>query len=251
MTGLASMVGGSNDWFVRREGQVRGPFTSARVRHYVLEGRLQMADEVSCDRVTWQILSNVPEVVPMQFRRGGNVDAAALARFERRERMRAWTGILVAMTLIFIAVGVSLWLGNGRVTTVVNCGSPAAPGVKWGSCQFDGVELASVDLQGADLSNASMINANLADVRLSGADLGYVNLAGADLSYASLDGARLLGAKLRDANLANADLSNANMAHADLTGALLGGAKLVSARLDGAIWTDGRRCRVPSLGVCR
>lgn len=251
MTGLASMVGGSTDWFVRREGQVRGPFTSARVRHYVLEGRLQMADEVSCDRVTWQILSNVPEVVPMQFRRNGSVDAAALAKFERSERLRAWTGILVATTLIVVAVGVSLWLGNERETTAVNCSSPAAPGVKWGNCQLDGIQLASVDLQGADLSNASLINANMADARLNGADLGYVNLVGADLSYASLQGARLLGAKLRDTSLANADLSNANMAYADLTGALLGGAKLNNARLDGTIWTDGRHCRAPSLGTCR
>ena len=251
MTGLATMAGGSTDWFVRREGQVRGPFTSARVRHYVLEGRLQMGDEVSNDQVTWQILSQVPEVVPMQFRRDGDVDAESLARYERRERLRAWTGILVAVTLIFVAVGLSLWLGDGRMAAAVNCASPAAPGVKWQGCRLDGVQLASADLQGADLSNASLMNANLADATLSGSDLSYGNFTGTDLSFALLDGARLLGANLRHANLANADLSEANLAYADLTGALLGSAKISNARLDGAIWTDGRHCRAPSLGSCR
>ncbi len=251
MSSIASMTAGATDWFVRREGQVRGPFTSARVRHYVLEGRLQMGDEVSQDRVTWQTLSQVPEVVPMQFRRNGDVDAGALAKFERRERVRAWTGILVAMALIFVAVGLSLWLGNSRMALAVNCDSLAAPGVKWVSCQMDGAQLASADLRGADLSNATLANATLADATLSGADLGYVNFVGADFSYALLDGARLLGANLRNANLVNADLSGADLAYADLTGVQLGGAKLNNTRLDGAIWTDGRRCRTPSRDVCR
>lgn len=251
MTLANSMLDKASEWFVRREGQVRGPFSSARVRHYVLEGRLQMRDEVSNDKITWEILSQVPEVVPSQFRRDGELDARALAKHERSERLRAWKGIGVAMGLIILAIASSLWLGGQGKDVPIDCRAPIAPGVQLHACRLDGIDLTSRDLRGADLTDTSLRNAKLSDANLSNADLGYSALQGADLGYALLQGSRLLGANLRNANLANADLSGADLSFADLSGALLGNARFDNARLDGAIWSDGRHCAETSLGRCR
>jgi hypothetical protein len=238
-------------WFVRRGTQVRGPHSSARIRHLVLEGRLHLNDEVSRDRAVWQPLGAVAEVVPLQLRRDGAVDASALLAHERRERQRAMRGTFSALTLLLLAVGTVLWFGGERPAPVAVCTAPAAPAVNWRSCRLDGLRAPSSDLTQADLSNASLVNALLNDSRLDGADLGYANLTGAGLSYAVLAGARLLGANLRGADLTHADLSGADLAYADLSGALLGGAVLTATRLDGAIWIDGRQCATPSLGACR
>ena len=36
---------GGPEWFVRRGDAVRGPFSSLRVRQFVLEGKLEVDDE--------------------------------------------------------------------------------------------------------------------------------------------------------------------------------------------------------------
>jgi hypothetical protein len=258
MTGVSVKVpdsggadGGDRHWFVRRGTQVRGPHSSARVRHLVLQGRLQLDDEVSPDRAVWRPLGAVAEVVPLQLRRDGQADATALAAHERGERRRAMRGTFAAAALLLLAVGTVLWFGGAPAPPLALCSAPPAPGVNWRSCRLDGLRAPSSDLAGADLSNASLINAVLDDARLSAADLGYVNLAGAALAYANLQGARLVGANLRGADLTHADLSGADLAYADLGAARLGGAVLSGTRLDGAIWIDGRQCGTPSLDACR
>ena len=39
-----------------------------QVRHFVLEGKLTLEDEVSADRAIWQSIGSVDEVVPLQMR---------------------------------------------------------------------------------------------------------------------------------------------------------------------------------------
>ena len=238
-------------WFVRRGGQVRGPLSSGRVRHFVLEGRLQLTDEVSRDRVDWRSLGQVTEVIPLQFRRGDSVDSEAIAAQHRRERGGAMRGIAAAVVVVALGVAAVLWYGERRAEPVVDCAAAARPGVDWRNCHLQGLRAPSVDLARANLANVTLSMAVLNDARLSGADLSYADLSSAGLSYAALDKARLLGADLRGVDLTHADLRHADLGYADLTGALLGGADFTGARLDGAIWTDGRKCAVPSAGACR
>lgn len=51
-------------WFVRREGQVKGPFLTAQVSRNILLGRLNYDDEVSADEVNWQKIIKHPELIP-------------------------------------------------------------------------------------------------------------------------------------------------------------------------------------------
>jgi hypothetical protein len=67
----------------------------------------------------------------------------------------------------------------------------------------------------------------------------------------SCPGCDLYGASLRWANLSGADLSGADLSGADLSGANLSGADLQGAKLSGATWTDGRVCKMGSIGTCR
>lgn len=51
-------------WFVRREGQVTGPFLTAQISRNILLGRLNCDDEVSVDEVNWQKIIKHPELIP-------------------------------------------------------------------------------------------------------------------------------------------------------------------------------------------
>ncbi len=229
-------------WFVRRAGSVRGPFSSARVRHFVLEGRLQLDDEVSPDQHDWRRLGSVAEVVPLELRD----DGAALARREdevrRGERWRVLRAGLVVSGLIVGLVWLVLQVGGSDPLPQRDCAAPPRPGIDLEGCRLSGRDLAAADLSGARLLNAVLDGSRLVGANLEGAVLRYANLAVADLSYARLGGADLTGADLRRADLTNADLSGADLRHADLGGARLGGARFGGARLEGALWTDGRPC---------
>jgi len=239
-------------WYVRRGGRAAGPVSATRIRRHVLDGRLQLNDEVSRDRKTWQAIGSVPDVTPAQLRRDAAADAQVVEASARGDRRRAFAAISVSLGLLGLGAGIVLWLGSERsAVPAATCDAPPAAAVNWSHCRLDGGAWPSAVLTGADLSNASLINARLADADLSGADLAYANLAGADLSYARLAGARLLGANLRGADLAYAEFADADLSHADLGGARIGAATWQGVRLDGAIWVDGRRCASGSVGGCR
>lgn len=229
-------------WFVRRAGSVRGPFSSAKVRHFVLEGRLQLDDEVSPDRRDWQRLGAVAEVVPPELRE----DAGALARREaevrRGDRWRALRAGIVASLVIGGLVWLAMLAGGGEADAPRDCAAAPGPGLDLEGCRLSGRDLSSTDLSGARLLNAALDGARLVGSNLGGAVLRYADMRAADLSYSRLNGADLTGANLRQADLTNADLSAADLRFADLSGAWLGGARLDGARLDGAVWTDGRAC---------
>ena len=234
--------GGGLEWFVRRGNSVRGPLSSARIRHHVRDGELQLEDEVSTDRKAWRSLGSVDEVVPPQMRGGEKPPEAPLGTARAGERRQASRAIIVTVVLMAgLVLGVSL-VGQRGAEETRDCAAPAAPGVLLEGCRLVGVDMGAAALVGARLANASLARARLAEADLSDADLRYVDLSEADLSYAKLSGAVLKGANLQQADLTNADLSGADLSFADLGGARLGGARLQKALLAGAIWTDGRPC---------
>ena len=246
-----NMPGLGEGWYVRRGSRVRGPLTSAKIRHYVLDGRLQLCDEVRRDQGDWRPIEAVQEVTPLQLRRDRANDRSALEHQVRNDRRRAALSISLTTAIALIVVGSTVWLSGKAPDVGADCLAEPKPGVNWSSCPMDGLARASARLAGANLQSASLINARLNDADLTAADLSYANLTGAQLAYVRLAEARLLGTNLRAADLTHADLSNANLAHADLTGARLGGAVLEGVRLGGAVWLDGRRCAASSVGECR
>ena len=92
------------------------------------------------------------------------------------------------------------------------------------------------DLSGAKLSNLDLSYADLSGANLSGADLSNSIFSGANLTKANLSGANLTGANLFEANLSGADVSKANLS---------------KTYVDQATWTNGKRCKVGSIGECK
>ncbi|MCB1774074.1 MAG: pentapeptide repeat-containing protein [Gammaproteobacteria bacterium] len=234
--------GSGLSWFIRRGNTVRGPFSSARIRHYVIEGRLQLDDEVSLDRSEWQRLGSVNEVVPLQMRGNDEAELAQQSQQRRTERLRAIRAIAIAVVVMVALVGIVLLAGRSEERAPIDCTAPAAPAVAWEGCRLSGADLRGVRLDGAHLANADLAGSRLGEAGLRDADMRYVDLAGADLSYAVLRGAVLKGANLRHADLTNADLTGADLSFADLGGARVGGAVFGNTRLEGAIWVDGKAC---------
>lgn len=239
----------AGQWFVRHEGMVRGPYTSTQVRRLLLTETVSLSDEVSSDRVRWQPLTAVPEVVPQQFR----IDAQAYER-ELLTEAGAWRRQAV------IALLVVLGLVIGSLTLVLrqdapgdagsDCSAVPAPGVNWQDCRFSDLKVLRGDLRGVVLSNGSLPGARLQGAVLAEGDLRYTDMQAADLSYADLRGATLKGADLRGADLTYADLRGADLSFADLRGARMGGGRLEGALLHGALWVDGQRCPANSEGGC-
>jgi hypothetical protein len=56
-----------SQWYARRNGTVRGPFTDERIARYILLGRIRLVDELSTDRVRWQPLRHYPELFPEEL----------------------------------------------------------------------------------------------------------------------------------------------------------------------------------------
>ena len=234
--------GSGLEWFVRRGGAVRGPFNSTKVRHFVLEEKLGLEDEVSPDRLQWQRLGSVPEVIPLQMRLEGNGLAAEQDAERKGDRIRAMRAIVVTLLVIIgLTAGVSL-VGQQPADNERDCAAEPAPGVFLEGCSLVRMQMTGASLVGAHLANVSLSGARLSESDLTDADLRYADLSGADLSYAKLNAADLKGANLRLTDLTNAVLDGADLSFADLGGARLGGASLEQVKLDGAIWTDGKRC---------
>jgi len=229
-------------WYIRHGAVVRGPFNSTRVRHFVLEEKLGLEDEVSQDRKEWRRLGSVPEVVPLQMRTDGDGLAIQQAAERRGERHRAARSIAVTLSVIVILTAAVSFVGGQSEDVARDCTAAPEPGVYLEGCRLTGAEMAGASLARAQLANSSLSGARLSESDLSHADMRYADLSGADLSYANLSAADLKGANLRLADLTNARLDGVDLSHADLGGARIGGASLQRARLEGAIWVDGRRC---------
>jgi uncharacterized protein YjbI with pentapeptide repeats len=51
-------------WFVRKNGQVKGPFLTAQISRNILLGRLNSEDEISVDEINWQKIAKHRELYP-------------------------------------------------------------------------------------------------------------------------------------------------------------------------------------------
>jgi hypothetical protein len=277
----------SHLWYLRRAGQVSGPFPAGQVSRYILLGRIHEDDELSQDRETWRPYRELPQLIPAVMREQHAPEELALARLHADERAHERRHASAAED--------AKWaeqrrgqrrdpepaeLEHRRARHVAWAEAPAAVErpdrrlpVALGAAIVLGFaalylwqSLAPPAAGGRDCLAAAAPGVNwnhcpLPGAALAGADLTGANLDSAVLSGARLERARLERADLRYASLVDADLRSARLAGADLTGALLRGAnlrgaditgaKFASADLGQATWVDGRRCATGSIGACR
>lgn len=55
-------------WYTRRDREIRGPFPAGLISRYILLGRITKDDELSVDQVSWQRVSEKPELIPDEMK---------------------------------------------------------------------------------------------------------------------------------------------------------------------------------------
>ena len=151
--------------------------------------------------------------------------------------------------------------------TFAGCDDSLSDSVDYSSCQLsDGQNLSGSYLPNSNLSfsgfvqvifdksmmmnsilafgnypESSFVRANLYESNLQGANFEKSNLTSSNLTRVNFTGASLIEANFKNANLFEANLTGANIMNANFEG----------ANLNNATWTDGKKCGIESIGVCK
>lgn len=260
-------------WYLRRAGQIEGPYPLGMVSRYVLLGRITAQDELSRDLVHWRPLSALPELLP-EVMKADSEDPRARERLaaarrwedERRERPRRQAQRPVAEErrrgerrshdmdvevrhrrlsredvmpqadtsyTRAAVVALSILL----VVLAILVFTPAKQADDVIDCDrppVPGVDWSNCFKEGIVLQGADLQGARLRNMRLSRADLSGAHLQKAELSYTELSVASLRGAQLADAVLIGVSLRGSDLRAADLRRANLAYADLSGATLEGA-----------------
>ena len=54
-------------WYSRRQGVTRGPFSAGDITRYLLLGRIRLDDELSIDKTLWSSASQFSEMLPLEI----------------------------------------------------------------------------------------------------------------------------------------------------------------------------------------
>lgn len=258
-------------WFVRRHGEVKGPFPSSMIEKSIALGRIVAGDEISIDGRHWQPAGEYPEFDILQSsrqhpltarrlderaaerRRAVAADAgqrrcsdrrdpeASRVLERRRQAVRVWHGLRstpgkIRWTPFVLAAAL---LASILLAAVVMSPAPRRP-VDCGMRPGPGVNWEFCDKVAADLRGVVLRGAVLRNARLAGADLSGADLRDADLAYADLSGAVLRNADLGGARLVGAVGRAASFSGARLIDADFEFADLVAAAFDGAVMRGTR-----------
>jgi len=259
-------------WFVRRNGDVRGPFPATAISQFLLVGRLHKFDEVSQDQQVWQSIDDVEELVPEVMKADltdpvnqSNLEASKHGADERsgeerrhandpehqeqRERERRVVDSAdehiqrrARMREKIVEAEQKTKRQNMIMTVVLVLVSAAILGLIFGfdpGEEIPDINCATVPASGVNWSNCDLQGAELNGVDLSGSHIRNANLSAAVLFRANLQGVDLaytnLGlANLRMADMRNASLVGSNFRNSDMRGADLAGADISYANLQGA-----------------
>lgn len=174
-----------------------------------------------------------------------------LANKAKKKANPVATFVQLSIVLVVVVVVVMLaFQYSPKDETLVDCTLPASLGVNWSGCNLSGAQLFKANLVSSNLMNANLQTANLQSADLSLANLKYTQLHLANLKYANFTKANLVGANFISADLSGAIFEQANLSYANFRDAKISTANFSNARLDHAIWVDGRKCRVNSIGSC-
>ncbi len=247
-------------WYIRRSGVVRGPFTKEKITHYLLHGRLKRNDEFSLDQKRWQLVSELPKILSsMLFKEGeaGLLRQQSMAEkpWEARQaelnseshhqqaEQAAADEFIEHESLISLdstgstAVNIER-LGKGKqvsrplvgfvifsllsvMIVMIYLNQPEP--------KANVIDCAGAAAPRVNWSNCQMEAALLTGVNLTGATMQNMNLMRVDLS-----GSQLVDANLSFSNLSVSDLNGADLREATLVGVSFRGADLGGVVFDGA-----------------
>ena len=151
----------------------------------------------------------------------------------------------------------------------VNAGCDDAPvdGVDYSNCQFsEGQDLSRAYIPNSNLSfisfikvifdksimmNSILANGNFAESSFFRANLYEANLEGGNFEKANFTSANLTRVSFKGASLIEATFKDSNLFESDFTGANIINASFEGANLNNAIWVDGKKCSLGSIGECK
>jgi uncharacterized protein YjbI with pentapeptide repeats len=154
------------------------------------------------------------------------------------------------------------------VSSQVNAGCDDAPtdGVDYSNCQFsEGQDLSRAYIPNSNLSfisfikvtfdkgvmmNSTLANGNFVESSFIRTNLYEANLEGGIFEKANFSSANLTRVNFKGTSLFETNFSNINLFVADLTGANILNANFEGANLNNAIWIDGEKCNLGSIGKC-
>ena len=157
-------------------------------------------------------------------------------------------GFLIGLITIVIILAFQY---SPKETSKVDCEAPPKQGVNWSGCNLSGLHLQNGELIAANLMNINLQTANLRSSNLSLANLKYAQLHLTNMKYVNFNKANLTGANFMGADLSFATFKQANLSYVNFRDTIISSADFSQARLDNAIWIDGRKCRVNSIGSCK
>ena len=238
-------------WYVKKGKKVFGPFAAAKIRNLLMDGKIDLRDEVSRDKQNWTFLLSQPEVVPLQMR-----DPDAMRNTDITDELdpgrkgSLWLPIVIVSVLVIGGIMLAMMAQENESAKLPDCAAGPAPGIIWNSCNKRSMKAENVNLDGLEATNVILNGAKLSGSTFKNANMRYAQLESADLSYCDFSAASLKGANLHRSDLTNVVFDGADLRYADFSDAQLGGVSLQQAQLSGAVWIDGNACKPGSVGKC-
>ncbi len=247
----------SEQWYIRRGEVIRGPFTEAKIAHYLLHGRIKKNDELSQNQEQWLFSSEYSQLLPL-MRQDAEDDAFQRQQLMARkhwEMQRERSGNKpryqpLSTDVYNDSVEAARLDLDGGVSSVVPSLNEKKPlnrmlvgFVTFSLLAVMGVviylnspepEVGGIDCTVSAAPKVNWSNCQMAAVRLSNADLSGALMKNMNLSRADLRGSQLMGVNFSFSNLSAALLNDADVRHAILVGVNLSGTDLEGAIFDGA-----------------
>jgi pentapeptide repeat protein len=259
-------------WFIRRNGQVKGPFLSAQITRNILLGRLRPNDELSSDEHNWQQVAMHRELYPdvmqetpvdnekvdiaktqedervleqrihkqsmaqerrrTRDRRGDESEAMLVHRKHRTEMNDAYENSIKRPQMPILSILL-------MVIVIIAFGFVLTPENR--NLQSDcalppskGVNWSNCNFIKLNAENQNLELAILTDAKLNESKLLGANLSGSNMAYAEIAESDLSYANLESVRLIGANLKHSDLRYANLKDADLSYADLSNALLAGA-----------------
>jgi len=254
-------MAGSNTWYIRRRGEVTGPYPAGLVSRYILLGRLRENDEVSSDGEEWLAVKDVPELIPEILK--GDISDPLIQ--ERLQAARRWADernrnrrdkqedqpaeIPQRRTDERRQPEAIKTLAHRFNRAARDQPIPLEIQNRWAMQIFVGTAAVVAGIfilfyspppptSRTDCQSPAAPGVNWSNCNMDGARLDERDLTGAELYSTSLTGASLRRSTLKNSNLSYASLSISDLQGVDLRHATLLGANLRHAILANAILDD-------------
>jgi uncharacterized protein YjbI with pentapeptide repeats len=106
---------------------------------------------------------------------------------------------------------------------------------------FDKSIMMNATLSFGNFPESSFVRANLYESNLEGGNFEKANFSSANLTRVNFKGSSLIETNFHNSNLFEADFTAANILNSNFEG----------ANLNNAIWIDGKKCNLGSIGECK